>query len=96
MNARQYPVWASLTRDHLSIMATSVSSERAFSAAALTVTKCRNCLKGDVVEAIQVLRMMYQHDLIFREAPTSTLELASEGLDDGEEEDISDVSDIES
>jgi hypothetical protein len=76
-------------------MATSVSSERAFSAAALTITKCRNRLKGDVVEAIQVLHMMYQHDLIFREAPTSTLELASEGLDNDSEEDISDVTDAE-
>ncbi|KIK82271.1 hypothetical protein PAXRUDRAFT_99751, partial [Paxillus rubicundulus Ve08.2h10] len=54
-NAQQYPVWASLSRDHLSIMATSISSEHAFSAAALTITKQCNCLKGDIVEAIQVL-----------------------------------------
>lgn len=67
-------------------MATSVSSERAFSAAALTVTKHRNRLKGDIVEAIQVLRMMYQRDLIFREAPpSSAVELALEELDDREE-----------
>jgi hypothetical protein len=86
VNAQQYPVWASLARDHLSIMATSVSSERAFSAAALTITKCHNHLKGDIVEAIQVLRMMYQRDLIFREAPpSSAAELALEELDDGEE-----------
>ncbi|KIK79585.1 hypothetical protein PAXRUDRAFT_64478, partial [Paxillus rubicundulus Ve08.2h10] len=54
-NAQQYPVWDSLAQNYLSIMATSVSSERAFSAAALTITKCCNHLKGDVVEAIQVL-----------------------------------------
>jgi len=86
VNAQQYPVWASLARNHLSIMATSVSSERAFSAAALTITKRRNRLKGDIVEAIQVLRMMYQRDLIFREAaPSSALELALDELDEGEE-----------
>ncbi|KIJ09186.1 hypothetical protein PAXINDRAFT_25600, partial [Paxillus involutus ATCC 200175] len=54
-NAQLYPVWASLARDYLSIMASSVSSERAFSAAAQTITKRRNLLKGDIVEAIQVL-----------------------------------------
>ncbi|KIK92387.1 hypothetical protein PAXRUDRAFT_128101, partial [Paxillus rubicundulus Ve08.2h10] len=51
-----YPVWASLAWNYLSIMAPSVSSECAFSEAALTITKCCNCLKGDIVEAIQVLR----------------------------------------
>ena len=60
-------------------MAASVSSERAFSAAALTITKHRNCLKGDIVEALQVLRMMYNHDLIFPEtAPSSAVEIALE------------------
>ncbi|KIK91764.1 hypothetical protein PAXRUDRAFT_53925, partial [Paxillus rubicundulus Ve08.2h10] len=54
-NAQQYPAWASLAQNYLSIMASSGSSEHAFSAAALTITKCCNRLKGDVVEAIQVL-----------------------------------------
>jgi hypothetical protein len=68
-------------------------------------------LKGDIVEAIQVLRMMYQRDLMFREPPPSALELALEGQESGEDEvvgtdsgvqgapewalDISDVSDSE-
>ncbi|KIJ24706.1 hypothetical protein M422DRAFT_105963, partial [Sphaerobolus stellatus SS14] len=52
----QYPVWASLAIDYLPIMASSVSSERAFSAGGITITKCHNHLKGDVVEALQVLR----------------------------------------
>jgi hypothetical protein len=87
MNAQQYPVWASLACDYLSVMATSVSSERAFSAAALTVTKRRNRLKGDIVEALQVLRMMYQRDLMFQEPPpSSALELALEGQEPGGEE----------
>ncbi|KIK92741.1 hypothetical protein PAXRUDRAFT_146619 [Paxillus rubicundulus Ve08.2h10] len=62
MNAPLYPVWASLARDYLSIMASSVSSKHAFSAAALTLTKHHNWLKGDIVEAIQVLHMLYKDD----------------------------------
>jgi hypothetical protein len=90
LNAYQYPVWASLARDYLSIMATSVSSERAFSAAALTITKRRNRLKADVVEAIQVLRMLYNRDLLFRTPPpSSAVEMALEELEDGEDVDSS-------
>ncbi|KIJ37981.1 hypothetical protein M422DRAFT_177165, partial [Sphaerobolus stellatus SS14] len=44
-NAHLYPVWALLTLDYLPIMASSVSSERAFSAAGITITKRRNRLK---------------------------------------------------
>ena len=88
LNAQQYPVWASLACDYLSIMATSVSSERAFSAAALTITKRRNRLKADIVEAIQVLRMLYNRDLMFHEPPASSaLELALEVPEDEEEVD---------
>ena len=67
-------------------MASSISSERAFSAG-MTITKCRNRLKADLCpEALQVLRFMFQKDLIFREpAPTSLLEieLEEELLDEG-------------
>ncbi|KIK77154.1 hypothetical protein PAXRUDRAFT_86159, partial [Paxillus rubicundulus Ve08.2h10] len=49
-----YIVWASLAHDYLSIMSSSVSSEQAFSSTAKTITKCHSCLKGDIVEAIQV------------------------------------------
>lgn len=60
-------------------MASSVSSECAFLAAALTITKRHNQLKGDIIEAIQVLRMLYNHDLMFCEpAPSSALELEME------------------
>ena len=84
LNAQQYPVWASLARNYLSIMAFSVSSECAFFAAALTITKRCNCLKGDVVEATQVLRMLYHGGLMFREpAPSSALELACEEEKEG-------------
>ncbi|KIK73376.1 hypothetical protein PAXRUDRAFT_20925 [Paxillus rubicundulus Ve08.2h10] len=58
--------------------------EHAFSAAALTITKRHNRLKGDVVEAIQVLHMLYNHSLMFHEpAPSSALELAFEEEKEG-------------
>ncbi|PSS32192.1 hypothetical protein PHLCEN_2v2042, partial [Hermanssonia centrifuga] len=79
-NAYWYPVWASLARDYLSIMATSVSSERAFSQGGITLSKRRSCLKGDVVEALQCLKCMIRRDLLFKEAaPSSATE---EMLDD--------------
>ena len=42
INASEYPVWASLALDYLPIMASSVSSERAFSSAGITISKRRN------------------------------------------------------
>ncbi len=44
-------------------MASSVPSEAAgFSSAGVTITKRRNRLKGDVVEALQVLKGAYRED----------------------------------
>lgn len=74
-------MWTAIARDFLAIMASSVSSERAFSSAALTITKRRNRLKGDVVEALQVMKCLLRHDLIFRESGPS-----SRAEDDGDEE----------
>jgi hypothetical protein len=51
-------------------MASSVSSERAFSSAGITISKRRNRLKKDIVEALQCLKCMYHNDLIFREVNT--------------------------
>jgi hypothetical protein len=83
--SRYHPVWASLARDYLSIMSSSVSSERAFSQGGITITKCRNRLKGDIVEALQGVKCAIRHDLLFREpAPSSTLEV--ELNPDGEDE----------
>ncbi|KZT29841.1 hypothetical protein NEOLEDRAFT_1045898, partial [Neolentinus lepideus HHB14362 ss-1] len=61
----------SLARDHLSAMSSSVSSERAFLQAGITISKRRNRLKADVVEALQVLKCSIRHDLLFQVAPTS-------------------------
>ena len=52
-NAERYPVWASLARDYLAVMPTSVSSERAFSQGGITISDRRTRLKADVVEALQ-------------------------------------------
>jgi len=48
-------------------MASSVSSDRAFSAGGITINKCRNCLNGDIVEALQFLKCAIRQDLLFRE-----------------------------
>jgi hypothetical protein len=47
-------------------MSSSVSSERAFSQGGITITKRRNRLKGDIVEALQCLKCLLRSDLIFR------------------------------
>ena len=69
-NAHRYPVWASLARDHLAIMASSVSSEQAFSSAGIIISKLWNRLKPDVVEALQCLKFMIKQDLFFRFDPS--------------------------
>ncbi len=43
-------------------MALSVSSERVFSGGGLTITKLRNCLHGDVVKALQLLKYALHND----------------------------------
>ncbi|KIK81928.1 hypothetical protein PAXRUDRAFT_65288, partial [Paxillus rubicundulus Ve08.2h10] len=55
-NAMRYPVWGSLARDYLAIMATSVSSEQAFSSAGIMIGKHCSQLTGDIVEALQCLK----------------------------------------
>ena len=63
-------------------MASSVSSERAFSSARITISKRRNRLKGDIVEVLQVLKVNYHQNLIFREAPISSkLETEMDGAE---------------
>jgi hypothetical protein len=63
-------------------MGSSVSSERAFSAAGITISKRRNRLKGDIVEALEFLKSLYVRDLIFRDLPTAAVEEELEVLDD--------------
>jgi hypothetical protein len=67
-------------------MASSVSSERAFSSAGITLSKRRNRLQADIVEALQFLKCLFHHDLIFREVRTFTEEetLLDEGLQEND------------
>lgn len=73
-------------------MASSVSSERAFSAAGITISKCRNRLKGKLVEALQFLKCAYQRGVIFRgDAYTEAWEVENEVLDDDGDDEWVDV-----
>ena len=80
-------------------MSTSVSSERAFSAAKITISKQRNRLGGDIVEALQFLKCFYQRDLLFRETEDPSIafktlleeRVASQGDSDGAKEGWDDV-----
>ena len=76
---------SSSARDVLPIMASSVSSEHAFSSAGITITKRRNQLKPDVVEALQFLKCTYHRDLLFREEPSTQFEVDESGLGDVED-----------
>ena len=56
-------------------MASFVSSERAFSGAGITISKRRNRLKGDIVEALQVLKCAIRTELlVWPLMPSSALE----------------------
>ena len=70
-------------------MASSVSSERAFSSAGITISKRRNRLLGDIVEALQFLKCLLRTDLIFHEPQPSSIleeELLKVQEDDGDPE----------
>jgi hypothetical protein len=85
INAQRYPIWASLARDYLAIMSSSVSSERGFSQGGITITKQHNRLEANIMEALQCLKCALRHDLLFQEpGPSSLVEL--EHLDDEEVE----------
>jgi hypothetical protein len=68
--------------------ASSVSSERAFSSAGITISKRRNRLKGDIVEALQCLKCMIRKNLIFRQDPTSTIAKEIADLEDVPENEL--------
>jgi hypothetical protein len=82
-------------------MSSSVSSERAFSQGGITISKRRNRLKGDIVEALQCIKSGIQHNLLLREPmPSSRLEaeehdeeLEDSGGDSGSPEEL-DVEDF--
>ena len=53
-------------------MASSVSSERAFSSAGITISKRRNRLDADIVEALQCLKSFIAQDLMVRDVVSIT------------------------
>jgi hypothetical protein len=53
-------------------MASSVSSERAFSSAGITISKRRNHLDADIVEALQCLKSLIHQDLMARDVVSIT------------------------
>ena len=57
----------------MSIIASSVSSERAFSQGGITISKHYNCLKGDIVEALQCVKCTICHDIFSCELEPSSL-----------------------
>jgi hypothetical protein len=65
-------------------MSTSVPSERVFSSSGRIITKTRSRLKGDIVEAIQVLKATKREDL-FTPLPCSRLEDKIQAEEDRDE-----------
>ena len=74
IHGQRYPTWRSLACNYLAIMASSVSSESAFSAAGITISKQRNRLDSDIVEALQCLKSFIHQDIIFRDIVSATQE----------------------
>ena len=70
-------------------MSSSVSSERAFSQGGITISKHRNRLKGDIVEALQGLKSGIKKDIFLREPEVLSM---SEGLGSDEELDTDNFS----
>ena len=50
-----------------------MSSERAVSSAGITISKRRNCLKGDIIKALQCLKCLIHCNLIFRWDPNVSI-----------------------
>ncbi len=63
-------------------MALSISSERSFSSAGITITKRRNRLGYDIVEALQILKSAAREEMLFApEEPSKQQELSLEEED---------------
>ena len=65
-------------------MASSVSSERAFSSAGITITKWRNRLKGDIIEALQFIKCSISKNVLYQEEVIGLTEEEVIGVDDGD------------
>lgn len=67
-------------------MLSSVSSKCVFLQGEITISKHHSCLKADIVEGLQCVKCMIQHDLLFQEPAPSLIveveETGNQGLDD--------------
>lgn len=55
--------------------------------AGITISKRRNRLKGDIVEALQCLKMSMRNELFWRQSgPSSLFEVSLEDADDSDDE----------
>ena len=95
IHGRRYPTWHSLAHDYLAIMASSVSSKSAFSAAGITISKRQNRLTGDIVEARQCLKTLIHQDLLFCDVASASQDEKDLDLTDqdpaNDEADVSEV-----
>lgn len=66
-------MWTAIVWDFLAIMVSSVSSEQAFLSTALIINKYQNHLKEDLVKALQVMKCLLCHNLVFCEPGPSFL-----------------------
>ena len=51
-----YPIWFKIAMDYLPILASAVPCEWVFSSSAQTDTRCRNRIKPELMEALQMLK----------------------------------------
>lgn len=73
-----------------------MSSEQTFSSAGITITKHWNWLKGDIAEALQVMKCLLWYDLIFQEqGPSSLVEKEPEDKEDIIDEELTQVGDTD-
>ena len=88
-NGAHYLVLALLAHDFLSVMASLVSSEHAFSSAGITISKHHNWLKADIVEALQCLKCLIKHNILFQDSddPSITAEVGLEMGVPGQDDD---------
>jgi hypothetical protein len=61
-NQHKYPILSAMARDFLAVQASSVSSERAFSAGANLVSKRRCAMSGHTIELTQFLKYSFRSD----------------------------------
>ena len=79
------------------IISSSVLSECAFSQDGITISKSCNCLKNNIVEALQCIKCAIWHDLLFQKSAPSSISEDSEKTGDqdldnaGAEGDLRDI-----